>query len=264
VLWIDLGIILVAGLALYVLARRADTSFAWTIKAPITAAFLGAGYWGAGVGLAFAAVTREWQRIRVAFVIGFTLTGFILVPTFIYLDQFHLDEGSTTQKAFAWVWLILYILQTGVALALFAFQERLGGRYEYAVSQPLLPWFRLVLLVHVLALTAFAIAIWPVRADGFWPWPLPDLGAAAVAVWLATFAAGAAWCLRERDWRRARIIFPAYFTFLVLLLLAALRFRDSLDGDAWQTWTYIGAIVVSLLMFGVGTVQPERAERRLR
>ena len=111
-------------------------------------------------------------------------------------------------------------------------------------------------------LTAVAVAIWPVRADGFWPWSLPDLGAGAIAVWIVTFAAGAAWSLREGDWRRSRLAFPPYLAFLVLLLLAALRFSEGLDAGAWETWTWVGAVVLSFVVLAVGAVQQELIARR--
>jgi hypothetical protein len=262
VLWIVALATFIAGLALYPLARSADTSFAWTIKAPITAAFIGAGYWGALVGLVSAAMTREWQRVRIVFVVGIALTTLMLLPTFIYLDQFHLDEGSGPQKRLAWFWLVLYLSQPLVLGVAFALQERAGGRSEHEVEEPLLGWLRLALLAHALGLIAVAVAVWPVRADGFWPWSLPDLGAGAIAVWIAMFAIGSAWCLRERDWRRCRVVFPAYLTFLILLLVAAAWFSDAFDGGAWQTWTWLGAIVLSLSLLGGGALQQERISRR--
>jgi hypothetical protein len=262
VLWGDVVVTFIAGFALYALARRAETGFAWTIKAPITAAFLGAGYWGAMVSLALAAMTREWQRVRIAFVIGMVLTTLMLVPTFVYLDQFHLGAGSARQKELAWFWLVLYLVQPLVVVAIFVWQERAGGRQEREVEEPLLGWFRLAVLGHGLGLTAVAVALWPIRADGFWPWSLPDLGAAAIAVWIVTFAAGTAWSLREGDWRRARVVFPAYLAFLTLLLLAALRFSDAFDGGAWQTWTWLGTIALSIALLGGGAVQQELISRR--
>jgi hypothetical protein len=69
-------------------------------------------------------------------------------------------------------------------------------------------------------------------------------------------------CLYERDWRRARIVFPSYLTFLVLLLLAAARFSDAFDGGAWQTWTWLGTIVLSLGVLGGGALQHELVSRR--
>jgi hypothetical protein len=262
VLWADVAVTFIAGFALYPLVRRADTSFAWTIKAPITAAFLGAGYWGAMISLTVAAMTREWQRVRIAFVIGIVLTTLMLVPTFVYLDQFHLTDGSRTAKELAWFWLVLYLVQPVVVLALFLLQERAGGRLDRDVEEPLGPWFRVAVLAHVLVLGAVAVAIGPVRADGFWPWPLPDLGAAAIVVWSVTFAAGAGWALRERDWRRARVVFPAYLTFLALLLVAAARFSDAFDARAWQTWTWLGAVASSFMTLALGAVQQELIPRR--
>jgi hypothetical protein len=261
VLWADVAVTVIAGIALYPLARQADTDFAWTIKAPITAAFLGAGYWGAMVGIALAAMTRDWQRVRAVFVVGVVLTSLMLLPTLIYIDQFHLDEGTGAAKRLAWFWLILYLVQPLVVAAVFVWQERAGGRYEYGVEQPVLPWLKLVLGIHAVGLTAVALALWPIRADGFWPWPLPDLAAGAIAVWLVTFAAAAGWCLREGDWRRCRVIFPAYLTMLVLLIFAALRFSEAFDGGAWQTWTWLAAIAVSFLLLSAGALQQELRRR---
>jgi hypothetical protein len=262
ILVVDGLVALIAGLGLYALAQNADTSFAWTIKAPITAAFLGAGYWGSLVGIAIAATMREWQRVRIVFVTAIVVTTLMLVPTFVYLDQFHLDEGSGTAKVFAWSWLVLYLVQPVALLAVFVMQERAGGRLEREIEEPLLPWLRLTLAAHALGLAAVGVALWPLRADGFWPWAIPDLGAAALAVWLVTFAAGSAWALREGDWLRARVVFPAYLAFLVLILLAALRFSESFDGGAWQTWTWVAAIAVSFVSLCAGAVQQERILRR--
>jgi hypothetical protein len=262
VLWGDVVVTFLSGLALYPLARRADTSFAWTIKAPITAAFLGAGYWGAMLGITIAAMTREWQRVRIVFVIGTVLTTLMLIPTFVYIDQFHLDEGSARAKQLAWFWLILYLVQPPVVFTLFVLQERAGGRRERDVEEPLLGWFRWAVLAQAIGLAAVAVALWPLRADGFWPWALPDLGAAAVAVWIITFAAGLGWCLYERDWRRARVVFPAYLAFLLLLLVAAARFSDAFDGGAWQTWAWLAVTTLSLAVLGAGAVQHELISRR--
>ena len=191
----------------------------------------------------------------------------MLLPTFVYLDQFHLDEGSAAAKRIAWLWVVLYLVQPVVVLAIFVLHERAGGRHEREVVEPLLPWLRLVVGALAIGLLAVAVALWPLRADGFWPWPLTDLGAGAMATWLVAFAAGAAWTLREADWRRVRIAFPVNIVFLVLLLVAALRFSDAFDGGAWQTWTWVGAIVLSIGLLTLGALQQERglaAPRRSR
>jgi hypothetical protein len=101
VLWADVVVTLVAGLALYGLAPRADTDFAWTITAPVTAALLGAGYWGSAVSIALALRASAWARVRILFVTGFVLTALALVPTVVQLDELHLDDGSRTAQAFA-------------------------------------------------------------------------------------------------------------------------------------------------------------------
>lgn len=258
VLWINLATVLIAGFGLYVLPRQAD-EFAWTIRAPLTAAFLGAGYWGSALGVVAALRAATWRRARIVFVLGAFLTVFALLFTLIYLEEFHLTDGTALSRALAWFWFLLYVADPWLIIAALVVYERAGGRREYGVDQPLVGWFRLVMIGHVVALATIGIAVWPLRADGFWPWALPDVAAAAVAVWILTFATGCAWALRERDWLRARPLFVALLGFLVLLLLAAARLSSEFDSSAWQTWAYLGAIIASLLLLGAGTLQQERA-----
>ena len=48
-LWLFAALALSAGFLLFVLADQTDETFSWTIKPPLTAAFLGASYWAAFV-----------------------------------------------------------------------------------------------------------------------------------------------------------------------------------------------------------------------
>jgi hypothetical protein len=88
-----------------------------------------------GHTVAIAATMREWQRVRIVFVTAIVVTTLMLLPTFIYLDQFHLDEGSAAAKLFAWSWLVLYLSQPAALLAVFVLQERAGGRLEREIEE---------------------------------------------------------------------------------------------------------------------------------
>jgi hypothetical protein len=89
VLALDLVFSLVAGGVLYFAADRTDRYFAWTIKLPVTATFLGAGYLGAAVTLVLCLRATDWRRVRMLAVMGFTLTSTTLLVTLWHLDQFH-------------------------------------------------------------------------------------------------------------------------------------------------------------------------------
>src|SRR4051812_30097078 len=78
-----LGVCLTAGtgVALFAAPDRTASYWAWTIKAPLTAAFFGAGYLGAAIALTWGARTKEWQRARIAVILAFTLTTIALADT---------------------------------------------------------------------------------------------------------------------------------------------------------------------------------------
>src|ERR687885_2726681 len=103
-LWV-LGVTLVIiGFPLVALTTRTDTFFSWTIQPPLTAAFLGACYWGSAVLVVASARRSRWECARVA-VPGIVTAGvFLLLATLIHYDRFHMD------KATGWTWLVLYAL----------------------------------------------------------------------------------------------------------------------------------------------------------
>jgi hypothetical protein len=262
VLTIDLVAVTVAGIQLFVLAEETADYFAWTIKAPITAAFLGAGYWASVPSVVLALRTREWQNARILLVMGVVLTCFAALATFLHLELFHLDSGPWEARAAAWTWVAIYIAIPILLIAAIVVQERAGGRDEYAIREPLQPWVRAVLVAHAVPLTILGagLAFLPGTFSDMWPWALTPLTAGAVAGWLLTVATACWWALREGDWRRVRIAFPALILFDLLALAAAVRYADALD-DGAATWVYIGWLVASACTLGVAALRNERAER---
>jgi hypothetical protein len=259
VLVLDLVAILVAGWQLYVLSSQTDQYFAWTIKAPITAAFLGAGYWSSIPIVLIALRAREWQQARTLVVMGLAITGFMTLATFWHLELLHLDSGPFSARSSAWSWLAVYVAIPAMLLAAFVIGERAGGRAEYAVGAPLRPWLRAALPVFAAPLTivGLGLAFWPGTFADLWPWPLTPLTAGAVAAWLLTIAVGCWWSLRERDWRRVRVAFPGFFAFAALQLIGAARYSEALDGGP-RTWVYLAALAALLAVSGLAWVQHER------
>ena len=62
VLAVFAGLALIAGFLLFPLAEHTGKYFAWTIKVPLTAAFLGAAYWAAFVLIAWTARRSTWEE----------------------------------------------------------------------------------------------------------------------------------------------------------------------------------------------------------
>ncbi len=263
VLTLDLVFSLVAGLVLFALSSDTDAYFAWTIKVPLTAAFLGAGYLGAVVTLIPSYATKEWQRVRIIPVMGFTLTFVTLVVTLWHLDQFHLLTGSATARFAGWAWLAVYVLVPILLAAVFVAQERLAGRGGYTVTEPLVPLLRATFGVQavVLGSLGLGLVVAPGTFDAIWPWPLPPLSAGAVGAWLLTLAVGSAWPLYDGDWGRLRAAIPGLGAYMALIVIAALRFPDPLDGGDWQERVFFAALVGLSLAGGTAAWQQERRRR---
>jgi hypothetical protein len=138
-------------------------------------------------------------------------------------------------------------------------QERAGGRREYAIETPLLPWVRAVLIIHAVPLTVLGLglAFLPGTFAELWPWPLTPLTAGAVGAWLLTISAGCWWALLDGDWRRVRVAFPAFIAFDILALAGAARFSGALDFADERSWLYVGALAVSLALFALAAARQE-------
>src|SRR5688500_487140 len=84
-------ILFIAGIQLYILSEQTEYYFAWTISLPLTAAFLGAGYWAA-MGYAY---MNWWDDPTVAArstgLTAIAATLILGITTFLHLDKFHLS-----------------------------------------------------------------------------------------------------------------------------------------------------------------------------
>lgn len=255
---LDFAFSLLAGADLYFLSAHTDRDFAWTIKLPITATFLGAGYLSAVVALALSARATDWRTIRSIPVMGFTLTTTTLLVTVSHLSQFHLGEGPAFARVAAWAWLAVYFTIPILLAAVFVRQERAAMPDGEAGGEPLLSVVRAALLVQAVGATILGLGliVHSSAFDWLWPWPLPPLSAGAVGAWLLTIAAGSWWALHEGDWARLRPSVAGPIAFLLLVVLGAIRYPAPLATNVWQDWVFFAAIGGALLgLTGAGHVQ---------
>jgi hypothetical protein len=111
----------VAGFQLFVLTEYTDRYFAWTIDVPLTAAFLGASYWGSFPLVLIASRQHAWARARVAVPGVFLFTVLTLLATLIHIDLFRMDS------VYGWAWLVVYLFVT-LGYGVFAVRQlRIAG-----------------------------------------------------------------------------------------------------------------------------------------
>jgi hypothetical protein len=259
------GVCLTAGtgVALFAVPGRTGDYWAWTIKAPLSAAFFGAGYVGAAVALALAAGTREWRRARIVTVLAFTLTSLALLDTLRETGPFAFGAGGVTE-AVAWIWLVVYVVLPPLLLVAFVRQELAGGAREYGLEHPALAVSRVVLGVAGAVVAAIGVALLAdsSRLTGRWPWALPTLPATVIGAWFCTVASGLLWfALRERDWSRARIGIVPICLALILDLLAPARLPEGLAGDASASVYLVGLALLLVTIATVAVVEERRLGR---
>lgn len=265
VLWFDcVGLLLLGGLGLNVFADDTETYFAWTIAVPMSAAFLGVGYWAAFPSALWATRIPAWDRVRIVPVTGLVLTFFIMFASFRDLSLFHFGEGGAIAHVQAWIWILGYLALPPLNGLAWYLQDRAARGHRAPSEGPLLPFTRAVLVVHAVASVAlgtlllFAVGI----VDDLWPWPLTRLAAGAMGAWLFALAAAMGWALAHPDWRSLRLLGPFFPLYFAGQLISLIRFRGDLVGGA-RTSVYVGVLAASLVAFiAVAWVQ-ERARRAL-
>jgi hypothetical protein len=239
---------------LYFLPARADTGYAWAIKPPVSAAFLGAGYLAGVVATALVVfAARRWRSIQPLAVALLVLSIGLLTATLLHTDRFKWEYVPT------WAWTAVYTLAP-IGVVVLALRQR-AITLRPALADPRLDLLRGLSLVAGLALGAYAVALFafPASLGAHWPWPQTPLLAQADASWLAMIAAALLWC--AYDLRRSSEAFIPYATLgawcLALLALPALHAGDLTHTGA-PLLTYLGALTALLALAVLGMTRAGR------
>jgi hypothetical protein len=242
---------------LYLLPARAATDYAWAIRPPISAAFLGAGYLAGIVATALTVfAARRWRSIQPLAVALVTLSVGLLTATLLHTARFRWSYPPT------WVWTGVYALAP-VGVAILARRQRAITIRPF-VADPRLRVLRLLSLVLGATMLAGAVALFafPGELSHDWPWPLTTLLAQAVAAWCAMIAAALLWC--AYDLRRPHEAFIPYATLgswcLALLALPALHAADVTRTGA-PLVIYLAALSALLALAGLGVTHAARSSR---
>jgi hypothetical protein len=243
-LYVLTGLTFFAGTQLFVLSEHTDVFFSWDIAPPMTAAWVGAGFWSAAVISFWAARQEHWVRARVPVpTIGLVAT-LLLAATLDHIDKF--DNGLLGAA-----WIEVYALFAPSLIALVAMQLVAPG-YDPPREQRLPKGLRALFAVHAVVFVAVGLLLFADPADGrsIWPWDLTDLTAAAVGTWLAGIGVIAGYLALRDD--RADLPGEA-LSYIVLgggSAIALARFGGDLDWGAPEAWLF-AAFMASALMAGI-------------
>ena len=253
-LYVAAVLVLLAGFQLFVLTDHTASYFAWTIRNPMAACFLGAGYWASVAFEALAARQRIWANARIAVPTVLVFTLLTLVATLLNLGRFHLGgQFAISTRIVTWAWLAIYIVVPLLMLIILAVQLRTPGG-DPPRSAPLPGWVYGLLALQAAVLLGLGLALFaaPGQAVAWWPWKLTPLLAQATGAWLIGFGVAAAHELVERDARR---VLPASFSSVLLAVLqfiALARYPDRFEWSSAAGAIYVAFLVTMLISGGIG------------
>ena len=254
------GLALTAGGLLTFGASGTDDWFSWTIEPPLTAAALGAFYWGAFVLLAAAASARGWDGARPIVLPVLAIAIALLVITLIHLDKFDMDS------VFGVFWLCAYIAAPLLLVAGIALERRRSGsgrRQAPSAAEPRSlgrPLRAALALEGVAMLTAAAVMLLaPDTAADLWPWALTPLTSRALGAFVLGVALVALFVARESRIELFRETALALTVLAALQLLAVAIHGGDLGDDDVATALYVGFWAVLLATGAYALASASRA-----
>lgn len=245
------ALVFTIGITLNLLTERTQEYFAWPIAPPLTAAFLGAGYWASCAIELLAARERHWANARIAGPAIFVFTALTFVLTIIHRDRFNFTAPLAITRFGTWVWLAVNALVPLLLGTLLVLQSCERGT-DPPRLRPLPPWVRAILVVQATVLLAFGVALFvaPTATAQLWPWALTTLTGRAVGAWLIGYGIVAGQALVEGDWERLRPMAASSALLGLLQLLALARFGGVVEWTRPGGWLYV-VVVLSFLAVGV-------------
>jgi hypothetical protein len=233
---------------LYFVPARAATDYAWAIRPPISAAFLGAGYLAGVVATALAVLAaRHWRSIQPLAVALVTLSVGLLAATLLHTDRFRWGYPPT------WAWTGVYALAP-VGVLILARRQR-ANTIRPAIADPRVRLLRGLSLALGAAMLAGAIALFafPVDLGRQWPWTLTPLLARAIAAWIAMIAAALLWCAYDlRGTSEALIPYATLGAWCLALLALPAWHAGDLTRTGVPLLIYIGALIALSALAGLG------------
>jgi len=228
--------LIVAFVVLYGWPDRTDRLFAWTIKPTLTPMVLGAVYIGGAYFFVRAWRAAEWHTVKVGFIPVTVFASLLGGATILHWDRFN-----HAHLAF-WLWAGLYFTTPLLVLGTWLLNRRTeaaaGG--EVVLS----PAARAVIGGTGLASVALGLFLYlrPVQAADLWAWPLTPLTARVMGAIFCLGVAGLG-IVADGRWSTARVMLQTEQVMVALILLAAARAHDDLDGSRPFTWLLLGGLV---------------------
>ena len=257
---------------LWGLPTRMDDLWAWTIKAPLTPIFMGAGY-GAGAYFFYRVFrTPRWHEVYVGVISAAVFALLMLITTILHYDKFNqgkahdgLPDPPTLATLAFYGWTGVYILSPFVVGYLWWRNQQRDPRTPDP-GEPLVP-DKTRLVTRVIAIGALlaglAVLIDPSIAVDNWGWTLTPLTARVLACFTCQVGTGFLLLSLDPRWSSWRVLVQTFLLAVALLLVGAIRQWDTFGDDSAMQWGYVlglAAGAVALVALYLSMERPARAE----
>ena len=256
-----LPLLFIAGVQLFILSQQTETYFAWTFAAPISAAFMGAGYWAAMFHAYSGARAGDWAYVRTSMAASLIATALLTITTFLHLDKFHLSSPLLLTRFVTWIWIAVYVLVPPILAITWIIQSRSPGAAARGET-PLPSWIRggFMILSAFALICGVGLFLAPEAMAAFWPWALPPLAARAIASWLAAFGVACYSLVMENDIHHGAGTCASLFAFCALQLIVVARYASAIAWEKPLAVGYMLFLLLGLLVAGANLL----VSRRLR
>lgn len=231
--------LLLAFLILYFTPQLSGERFAWAIRPPMTAMFMGAGYIGGAWLFINAIFGRRWHRVAPGFLPVTTFTVAMMLATILHWEVFDLSHFPFV------LWLGLYVLTPFLVPAVWLL-NRSADPGTAEENDPTVPdGVRRALLALGVILLAFAIGgfVSPAWLIDLWPWTLSPLTARVMSGWLALLGVGGIVISRDARWSAWKVGLQSIGLWHLLVVIAAFVRRGDFQSGL-VNWYLISVVVV--------------------
>jgi hypothetical protein len=248
-------ILTAAFIMLFLFPNDSGLLFAWPIAPTMSAMMLGATYLGGAYFFTRVVLSREWHAIQLGLIPVSAFAGILGIATLLHWDRFTHGHISFI------LWAFLYFTLPFVIAAVWLINRRTapGGAStrEPKFSFPL----RLALAAvgAVMAAASLMLLIAPQAMIPLWPWTLTPLTARVLAAMFILPGLVGMGVARDGRWSAARIIFQAQVVSIVLFLVGMLRASTEIQWSSWGIWTFLGGLLLVLVLIGLAARQAGRA-----
>ncbi|WP_395243984.1 hypothetical protein ACGGZK_17960 [Agromyces sp. MMS24-K17] len=250
-----------AAFLLLLLPGTTATTFAWTIRPPLSAMLLGSAYLGGIWFFSWTVLETRWHRVHPGFPAVVVFAGLLGIATLLHADRFHPWHVSFV------TWSVLYAVTPFAVLAVLLVNRLRDPRTpepdDAEVPRVWATWLAVAGGLAAVAGLALFLSPVPSALSEAWGWSLTPLTAKVLGAVLTLPGVVNLQLLRDRRWSSFRWTFQAQLASLAAMLVSVAARAGDLEWTRPAAWAFAALIAGSAVAYAVFYAGMERRRRVL-